>query len=142
MHSVNRQSIIAVFGACRLILFVKGERHCCHSANCTLWSKGEGIPHTWHYHSANCVQTPLDTSCLPQRDSSVVLISTASSAQRVAGGFACCVQYLTESRAKSYKLRLAICGDASYSRFCCANGAPAVTILKYAFIPSKAQFVC
>ena len=84
----------------------RGERRCYHSANC-MWSRGEGITRvhqtqlTWHfhtstlslshYHSANCVQIlvqcPSNTSRLAQRGSSVVPISTASSAQRVARGF-------------------------------------------------------
>ena len=138
----------------------RGERRCYNSANC-MWSRGEGITlvHqtqlTWHfhtstlslshYHSANCVQTRVhqpgtkrQLSCADQH-----WIKCTKGCSWVLLTCACCVQYPTQSRAETYKLRLAICADAPYSQFCCANGAPAVAIMKYASIPSKAKFfVC
>ena len=101
-QSANRQGPAfqhhSIFiGSCRLILFVK--RRTVLLSQCKLHveqrRRNNSCPSDTftlsHYHSANCVQTlvqcPSNTSRLAQRDSSVVPISTGSSAQRVARGF-------------------------------------------------------
>ena len=127
-----------------------------------MWSRGEGITlvhHThlaWHFHTITLSQCKLCANSCPM---SIKHISPGTKRQLSCADqhcikctkgcswvlltFACCVQYLTQSQAETYKLRLAICADAPYSQFCCANGAPAVAIMKYASIPSKAKFfVC